>query len=63
MMNGNNSRELVVEELQMLTGIQTDDVDLLFYNLVKDGCYFDNQQIKINSDIVVPSLDDWFKSL
>lgn len=62
-MTNGSSRELVVEELQMLTGVQTDDVDLLFYNLVKDGCYFNNQQVKVNSDIVVPSLSEWFRSL
>lgn len=58
-----SDKKLIVDELQMLTGVQSDDVDFLYYCLIKDGSYFVEQESIIESDIRVQSLDDWFNSL
>lgn len=54
--------ELLIQELQMLTGKITNDIDYLVYQLLKGGSYFDEQSEKgksISSDGVL----DWVKTL
>lgn len=63
-------REQVLKELQMLTGIVSDDLTYLFEQLVKGGEQQQEAEAKtefmndvINEDMCEADLDDWFDGL
>lgn len=67
MENGNNKKNTkeAIDELQMLTGLSSRDVTLMYYHLVKDGTYFKKKEDnKIhNEGITLGNFDDWFEML
>lgn len=63
------SKERVLSELQMLTGVITDDIDYIVFLLLKDGSYFKKDTAKQKHierlyDInIIQDFDEWFKTL
>ena len=57
----------IIEELQMISGIMTDDLDYLVYLVLKGGCYFEKSRIErfLGVDMVptVEDLKNWFKGI
>lgn len=61
-------RQLVLAELQMLTGTVTDDMDYLIYLVLKDGTFFDKpasvaEDAKTGTQSVVEDLEGWFREI
>lgn len=55
-----------IEELQMITGVVSTDLNYLYYLLIKDGTYFDKLEREASlasQEGVVESFEDWFNSL
>lgn len=51
------TRERIITECQMLTGITTDDLTFLVYKLLKGGSYFQKQDtvvIKVDNPLIEP---------
>ncbi len=63
----NVGKNQVITELQMLTGLLTDDLDYLIFKLLEGGSYFEgmDKQEKIGDESVsqVVDLNSWFKEL
>lgn len=65
--------ERAITELQIVTGVVTNDLEYLVYLLLKDGSYFNDKieqdtlksakELITNPDLVVPSVKDWFSNL
>lgn len=65
--------ERAITELQIVTGVVTNDLDYLVYLLLKDGSYFSERvkqdtlksarELITKPDLVVPSVKDWFSKL
>lgn len=56
----------IVEELQMITGVMSDDLDYLVYRMLEGGCYFAEERKEVpgmDCVSVVKDLKDWFESL
>lgn len=60
-----DKRNEVISELQMLTGISSKDVTVLYYNLVKDGTYFDKEEIPNleQEGLTMEPFDEWLQKL
>jgi len=63
--------DIVRTEMQMITGVMTEDLDYLLCLILKGGTYFEpgNEQasdyvpFKPVKNIVVQDLDSWFENL
>ena len=56
----------IMRELYMLTGQVNKDKNYLYYLLIKDGSYFNEepkQPEAIKTDSTVDAFDDWFNGL
>lgn len=53
------------EELYMLTGQVSNDIDYLYYLLIKDGTYREEIQkpMEYQQEVTVDTLEDWFNNL
>lgn len=52
-------KETLILELQLLTGVITNDLDYLVFLILKDGVYFDTKpEVCVESE-----LDQWLKTL
>lgn len=62
-------RELFIQEMQMLTGVVTDDYEYLLYLLVKPSLPLREEKVHkkkettLKSVSKIESLDDWFEKL
>lgn len=60
-------RSQLISELQIITGVVSDDISYLYYQLIKDGIHFkqvdDAKSLTFDSNIAVQNVDDWFNSL
>ena len=65
----NLSKEELLEELSLLTGSSSLNFDYQYYQVVKNGCYYDkiiNQENSIQlvtEDVVVEDFESWFNSI
>lgn len=65
--------ERAITELQIVTGVVTNDLEYLVYLLLKDGSYFNDKieqdtlksakELITKPNLVVPSVKDWFSNL
>lgn len=56
----------IMRELYMLTGQVNKDKNYLYYLLIKDGSYFNEEPRQpevIKTDSTVDAFDDWFNGL
>ena len=57
----------MLEELQMITGSNSNDINYLYYLIIKGGTYLDRFDIiesaKYDTVSVDQSLEDWFDEL
>lgn len=57
----------MLEELQMITGSNSNDINYLYYLIIKGGTYLDRFDIiesaKYDTVSVDKSLEDWFDEL
>ena len=57
----------MLEELQMITGSNSDDINYLYYLIIKGGTYLDRFDIidsaKYDTVSVDQSLEEWFNEL
>ncbi len=63
-----SGKQSVVEELQMITGIMSDDIDYLVYCLLKGGKFFQQEKRvgtlqEIDEVEGVEDLTEWFNRL
>ena len=59
------TKERIITECQMLTGITTDDLTFLVYKLLKGGNYFENSGeivIKVDNPLINPIVVEDFSS-
>ena len=65
-------QQMVLTELQMVTGVVTDDINYLMYLVLKDGSFFQKETAGSSKFVLstntpelsgVESLDDWFAKL
>lgn len=55
--------EDIIKEMQMLANLSSRNITLLYYNIVKDGSYFNkNESLVLNEDLIVEDFDDWFNN-
>lgn len=65
----NLNKEELLEELSLLTGSSSLNFDYQYYQVVKNGCYYDkiiNQENSIQlvtEDVVVEDFESWFNSI
>lgn len=63
----NEKRSQLISELQMITGVVSDDISYLYYCLIKDGIHFkmvdEVKSMTFNSNIAVQDVNDWFANL
>ena len=51
----------VIHELQMYTGVMSNDINYMVYLMVKDGIKKKEQEFTIEAD--VDDLEDWFNDI
>lgn len=60
-------RSQLILELQLITGVVSNDISYLYYILIKDGVQFRREaEVKartLTSDIAVQDVNDWFANL
>ena len=59
-------KDLALKEMQMLTGVITNDYEYLLYLLIREGTNVkeEKKKIKVPKNVSsVESLDDWFNKL
>lgn len=61
-----DKRDRILMELQMLTGVVSDDLSYLYYCLIKGGSYFNEIKQKENTTSYTGEAidsEEWFNSL
>lgn len=67
-MTRQRNQNYILQELQMITGIISEDLDYIVYLLLKSGSYFQKQNsekyvIPNESVSIIKNLDEWFANL